>query len=317
MRRYVLNRWLLIALGGLTLFLGGCTTTTTVGKISITDRFNDLQVPANRVITVTASCNQGEQMVGGGYGITPLAYRTTVSFNYPLDQYPIIASYPSSATSWTAIFFNRTGGIVLGTTHVACVSQSLGVQIVKATGDIAPNTPVTTSCPQNTTATDGGWQITKISAAKDVVTILSSLGSGSKGVLNGWSIKARVARGSSANPSRNQLIAYAVCAAKSLSPGDSPVTSAPITAPPGPANMVTPGVGHVSCAGGQLLTGAGFFVNDIDGNLTVPLFSGEYATIPAQWAMTMESLPDVPIDGSSPANGGGTGKLIPVCVQAA
>lgn len=86
MRVQALNRWLLIAVGGLALVLRACDTTTTVGNVSVTDRFAALQVPAGKVVSVTASCNQGEQMVGGGYGVATLAYSNTVSVIYPLDQ---------------------------------------------------------------------------------------------------------------------------------------------------------------------------------------------------------------------------------------
>ena len=188
----------------------------------------------------------------------------------------------------------------------------MSIQIVDTTGSIDPNTPVSAGCPQGATLTAGGWQITKVSLTKDVVAILSSYGSGSQGVLNAWNIKARIARGSSASPSRNQIIAYAVCAKQSLGPAS--VSGVQISAPPGPGDIVTPGLGHVSCNSGQLLTGAGFRVDDIDGNLAVSVFSSEFGTSPAQWAMTMESLPDATIEGQS-VNGGGTGALVPICVK--
>src|SRR5579862_8237726 len=100
----------LALLSGLILLLGACSGTATVGTVSITDRFNDSNIPALKVGSVTASCNSGEQMVGGGYAVTTKAYTNALSTDYPVNLYPVVADYPSSTTSWTASLLNRVQG---------------------------------------------------------------------------------------------------------------------------------------------------------------------------------------------------------------
>jgi hypothetical protein len=301
---------LLGILSGLALILGACSNSTTVGKVSITDRLNTVNVAALKLGSATASCNQGEQMVSGGYGVTTTAYSNTIdAVNYPLDQYPVVASYPSSPTSWTATLLNRVQGATLLVVHVECVSTSVGIQIASAAGNI-DNNAVTATCPQGLQRTGGGWQVTNINQTKDVVTILSSLPSGA----NAWSVKARPARGSTASVQSNKLNAYVVCAANTLTTSQG--ASSQVSAPQGLPNIATPGPGHASCGANQLLTGAGFREDDIDGNLGVPLFFPSYNVSPSQWAITLISLPDSTIEGQS-VNSGGTGLIVPICASVA
>jgi hypothetical protein len=306
----VFRRGLLGVLVALLFLLGGCSNTATVGKVSITDRFNTLNVAALKLGSATATCNAGEQMVSGGYGVTTTAYSNTIdAVHYPIDQYPIVASYPSSPTSWTATLLNRVQGATLLVVHAECVSTSVGVQIASALGNIDTNA-VTATCPQGSQRTGGGWQVTNVNQTKEVVTIQSSLPSGT----NGWSVKARPARGSTASTQSNQIKSFVVCAANTLT--TSTGASSAVTAPPGLPNIVTPGPGHASCGSNQLLVGAGFSVSDIDGNLPVELFFPSYDVSPAQWAISMVSLPDSSIEGQA-LNSGGTGSIVPICASVA
>lgn len=298
---------LFAVLFGLAFMPGACSTNATVGKLSMIDRFLAANVPGLQPGTVKASCNPGEQMVSGGYSVTPTAYSQPIdAINYPLDLYPVVASYPSSPTSWTVTLLNRAPGSTLVIAHVECVAPSVGIQVASFSAPLGTS-PLATACPNGFQLTGGGWQVKNLDNTKAVVTILSSQPSGA----NGWRVDAHPARGSLASPN-NTLNVYAVCAANTLTTIQG--AHSPVKAPPGPPNLVTFGASHASCGANQLLTGAGFSMDDIDGNLAVDVFFPSYAINPSQWAITMFSLPDSNIEGKQ-VNDGGTGFIVPICAS--
>lgn len=301
---------LFVTLSGLIFIFSACNSTS-VGGVSITDRSNPITIASKQIGSVTASCQQGEQMVSGGYGVAAEAYLQPInSVAYPLDLYPVIASYPSSPTSWTVTVRNRSSSSTTVTAHVECVSTSVGIQLANALGDI-DSSQVTASCPQGTQRTGGGWQVSNIYevSAIGVVTILNSSATGP----NNWSVSARLAEGSTGDPQNDHVTSYVVCAANTLTmaPGaSSQVAAAP--APPGVANIATPGAGRASCGSNQLLTGAGFSMNDIAGNLGLVSSFPSYDLSPAEWVLSIISLPLSGTEGGM-YNNGGTGAIVPIC----
>jgi hypothetical protein len=123
------------ALLALTPLLSGCVASTPPGStatpgrpLSLTTRAASVAVPSNGAGTrVAVYCLPGEQMIGGGY-------LATDTFEYDAS---IAASYPSSASQWTAIA--GPGAAFTLTVFVYCVvsGPALGVQVVQTRASVA------------------------------------------------------------------------------------------------------------------------------------------------------------------------------------
>ena len=108
-----------------------------------------VRVQVGQPASVSASCQAGEQMIGGGFAANNL-------FEYAAS---IEASYPSNANTWTvtgtapASYFDLSA-------EVYCVSAPvvLGVQIVQGTGGHAV-------CPTGSELLSGGFQTSQPIAA--------------------------------------------------------------------------------------------------------------------------------------------------------
>lgn len=292
--------------------LTGCPQTS--GNVTITDRFNAAQVPALSQASVTATCNPGEFVVGGGFAVAPTpAYQGTIGVIYPLDQYFVFASYPSSPTSWTVSVLNRASGDsqgdILAVSHAQCAAGlSSGVSVASASGLIGVSAPlVMASCTQGS-ATGGGFQVTPIQLLNDVATIDTNAGTGTAGTLNAWSVHALAARNSTLDFSQAQISSYAVCTTALTAQQGMFQT---VSALAGLSNMATEGQGSGTCGQGQLLAGAGF-------QLTTPPFEGfpitSFFTNGSAWSMTMFSLPQADFEGNA-GNSGGSINLFPVCAS--
>lgn len=297
----------------LPLALGACTSSGGLNSApGIADRFNAASASPYQVTTVKASCNAGEQMVGGGWAITTPAYNDSVDVQYPLDQYFVAASYPSDSHSWTAVFVNRSrpfpGSNALGVVHVDCLSTGVAPTIVSAVGPLL--TPVTASCPTGSILTGGGYELTNLHSANQVVAFTLSRPDGSAGATpSAWSVLAYAVHHTQLDSS-NQIMSFAVCTTQRLSATIG--TSVTVSAPPGKPDQATDGAAGAPCASGQAPLSAGFDNHtDTDGNLTFSLFYASYAS-PMQWNATLNSLPNADIEGRS-SNGGGSATIIPVC----
>ena len=298
----------------LPLTLGACTSTGGINSVpGIADRFNDATASPYKITTVSASCNPGEQMVGGGWAINTPAYNGSVDVQYPLDQYFVSASYPSSSNTWTAVFVNRSrpfpGSDALGFVHVECLSTGATPTIVSAVGTLL--TTVTASCPSGSILTGGGYELTNLHTANQVVAFtLSRPDASNEGSPSAWSVSANDVSHSQVDSS-NQIMSFAVCTTQSLSATIG--TSVKVSAPPGEPDLVTQGVAGAPCASGQAPLSGGFVnYTGTDGNLAFSNFYASYASSPLQWGATLKSLPNADIEGH-PKNGGGSATIIPVC----
>ena len=302
-------RLILVALLMLVFSLSACSNSASVASVAITDRLNGATASPLGIQSVQASCNAGEQMVGGGYGIDSND-NGTIDVVYPLTKYVILGSYPSSATSWTVVFLNRTKGDAFPVVHVECISTSVGVQIATHAAQ-GNNMSVIAYCPKQSHITGGGFQVQGITNTNDVVTVTRSQPNMEGSVGDNWTTLGNIAKGSPSSFSQYTLTSYAVCATRTLTTTQGIVM---FSVPSGQPNEVTEGAAKASCSSGQLLTGGGFHVVDVDGNLPISLFYPTYGTGSAYWYMKVESLPDATID-AGPVNMGGTAYIYPVCAN--
>ncbi len=171
-------------------------------------------------VTVTARCNEGELVVGGGYAVDP----PSLSSARPVA---VEASYPSATDAWTVVAYNLDslpGGPNAGTTVRAeaycyvAPDQAVDIRIV-ATDPVVPSlyayndpfTTVTASCPSGHGALSGGFQTEH---TRDDIGAMNSWFFGSRPVaaevVSGWEVTMA--------PTREPLPetrAYAVCAPQS------------------------------------------------------------------------------------------------------
>jgi hypothetical protein len=273
--------------------------------VTVTDRVAAVEVPANWIRSVTAACEKGEEAVGGGYGVQASRYTEPLTGAVPLNQFPVLASYPSSPTSWTVTVYNRSREPVLVTAHVECLSVGAGTRIVSAPVGIGyPATRV--ECPRDTTmVTGGGWRITGTTEYEGLVDILDSYAIGTS-----WKVVARPPAGSIAKIPPMQVTGYAVCAGKPLVPGSyQPVMA---VAPAGPKDMATDATVEVGCADGELLTGAGHHMHDNEVGMTT--FFPRHGTV-RRWVFTIYSLPTEGFHGVE--NRGASAWAGPLCAKLA
>jgi hypothetical protein len=278
--------------------------------LTITDRVAAVMVPPLEFGSVTATCEKGEEAVGGGYGVEASRYTEPLVNFAPANLFPVLESYPSSTTSWTVRIFNRnytdfwvTPRDVLVTAHVQCVSTSVGTQIVS--GPVAADPPTTISCPPKSTAvTGGGWRITGMTHFKDVLDIVESRPTYPE---QAWLIDTLLPQGSVTQGPPVPVIGYAVCASRSLTPRKGELSLA--VAPDGPNDMATDGTTEMACAKGELLTSAGHRARV--GEFGITTFFPRYGAA-RPWVLTIYSLPRPYVKGI--ANLGAEVAVQPVCV---
>lgn len=148
---------------------------------AMTARYSKHSAPQGQTTTVTATCSNGEQMVGGGYFIDD-----TNKIYEPGE------SYPSSASAWTSAIYNNTGEAMTLFTYAQCVQANfpLNVQRVKKSLALGAGSmgAVSATCPSATVAVGGGFQATD--AGGNVGwTVDSSPGVGSN--KNAWTVNTQ------------------------------------------------------------------------------------------------------------------------------
>lgn len=307
---------LTLALLMLALSAESCQPTTSAStssgaKITITSRSTIVTVGIGRFQSATASCQQGEWMLSGGYSITSPAYANTLAQSMPPDRYFVYQDAPNSPTSWTVSVLNRAvgaeAGSILLNAQVECASGlSSAPSIVTWVGGIG--SLVTAPCP-GAGLTGGGYQITGLSRQNDVIAIEASSGAIGNGGAGSWSVRTVFVQGSTANP-QAQVRASAVCSALSTTNG----AIVHVAVPSGPRDQATMNVASAPCEEGQLLTGGGFSISHTYGNLPVTDLAATYMNTPPDWAMTLYSLPVSDIEGEF-QNIGGSAELIPICAS--
>jgi hypothetical protein len=198
-------------------------TTVTTGAVSphlqIATRVAKARAPTGKATSVSASCQPGEQLLGGGFSSSNL-------FEYAAT---IAASYPSSATTWTVTAAAPSSYFdVEAAANCLPAMVPFNIQVVRAAG----TTGATVTCPQGTVLLSGGAQS---SQPMDV----------SQPQGNGWM----------AASARASTQVYALCTARHGL--RSQVVTSVFNAHSSSHNYA-PGGGSVTCPAGWIATGGGF-----------------------------------------------------------
>jgi hypothetical protein len=196
-------------------------------------------------LTVSASCQGGEQMLGGGYNISGSDHASSAQ-----------SSYPSGPATWMVSTVGAGSATFELQTYVGCLhaNYSLGIQIVPTTFAVTAggaSQPLSAACAGGV-VTGGGAHITGSGA----LLADSAPTSG----LKGWNVVA------TAGSSSAKGTAYALCATHNLDAG--PSTSRAFTISSNNDNGA-----DLACAAGQWLTSGGFSNVDpsADGKNVYPL----------------------------------------------
>jgi hypothetical protein len=293
-------------------------TTDTRPAFTITDRITAGQVKAHQVSYLMASCNPGEERVGGGFFNAASVYSSSLPALPVPDRYPVVANRPSGSLSWTVGLLNRTDGDTSVIVHVMCASSPLGAVVVKAGGTAYdPNSTsagITANCPAGTVVTGGGWDVGAVHRQNQVISLGRSIPIHAAKT-DGWMVSTGLPRYSSA-PATTQVTAYAVCVAGDVAKSDT--LTSPFTVPRGSLTEATRAQPSVSCPRGTvftrgLLTSVGFELSRADGSLSLTSLAPSQAGVPATWTATVNSLAGPGTDSRD--NLGGSGSLFPVCVH--
>lgn len=198
------------------------TTSTGFTIVKVVQRSTQSdQVPVGKSGTVTATCEQHEQLLSGGYYV--YAWEAAAD---------VVASYPSSQDSWTVTDDNTLGpSYVSITAYANCLQApySIGLRLVSNMNQSSGTSQATTvDCPSGAVITGGGFQ-----AAGGIVTSVPTA--------HGWSMPGGAGK------------VFALCATERLRA--APATSTTFT-----TKMVfgSPQGGSAHCQDGQIVTGGGY-----------------------------------------------------------
>jgi hypothetical protein len=278
-----------------------------VGDLLVTDRSAAVEIDPSRMGEVQATCQPGEQAIGGGFGIVATRYREPVT-KLPSILYPVVDNYPSGVRSWTVRVFNRDVASVLVTAHVECASRSVGAVIVSGEPR-RYNEESVAACPAGARmATGGGWRISGVKAARDVAKVIQSMARRDGA---GWGIVAASVPDSTGGD-RMRYTAHGVCATAVLTRVTG--TGGTATAPQGTEKGTTPtdATAEARCPDKHVLTGAGY--RSERGEISLTTFFPRAGT-PSAWVLTVYAVPGVTV-GGGPAVGGAQVGLAPVCAKA-
>ncbi len=251
-------------------------------NLTLIDRANSVSVPAGHDATVTATCHQGENVISGGFSLSPTDLTYTLANNTQSSR-PFVAleaSYPSGSGTWSVEVQNRSSGensgSVLVIAHAVCTPSAVFTQIISSSqqinGDqaipLGDNGPWTVaSCPGNTVLLGGGFKVPAFynpDFPGYPVVSDAYLADTTSLVPTGWKVKA--------NGSTQEITAFAVCTvskflinpkAKSLNlyatiSGYQGIGAAPILYP---SNEYTfSGNGSDTCGENTIETSSGFVV---------------------------------------------------------
>jgi hypothetical protein len=310
--------------------------------MTITDRFASVQVATLTAGSATVSCHPDERMLSGGYAVTTPAYQNNnLDATAPFNRYFVYEDYPSAPDSWTASVLNaeaqdRLAGTILLVVHVVCLSgagnkepdivSNTGSQLSSNFDNIQAYCPYQPSFVLNPRTgqhivfggaypTGGGYRITGVQSAANVVAISISEGSFDQHTppLNFWEVWTPNLYGGGDDQGQDQVTAYAVCYDFITFAG----TSTHITVPAGPPDtQATEATGAATCGDGQLLTGAGFSIDSVDraDSMPISLFYADYGVSPPRWHITLDSVPRTDFQGEV-LNLGGDGTVYPICLK--
>jgi hypothetical protein len=192
------------------------------------------------VLSVSASCRAGEQMVSGGYYI--------ISADHGYSPY---ANYPSGPNTWTVAVKAAGSASYTLQTYAGCLKANypLATKIVTATADVAKGASqtATTNCPTGSVVTGGGFSLSAPVGVTSTTAPVTDLG--------GWTV---VATGSA---DALKATTYALCATRNLAIAPESKLQFNIF------NQNDSGQQSIGCrSSGQWLLGGGYSVNDDSAN---------------------------------------------------
>ena len=184
-------------------------------------------VPSRAAHTqVTASCQTGEQLIGGGFSASG-------AFEYDVK---IVASYPASATTWTVAIASSPAFILRAEAYCLPASITLGLVIGHASmipsGHASMTPSGSVSCPPGTVLLSGGFQGDEVFSA-------------SRPDGNGWYATTFGFAGT----------VYDLCASQHVSAGG--MVTAPFN-PHSSAHNYYPAGASLACPAGQSAISGGF-----------------------------------------------------------
>jgi hypothetical protein len=232
---------------------GTATATPGASSAHIVVHTNAMTVDATSKAPVTASCDgqHGEQMIGGGYKVSP-----------PSPKLHVLASYPSSTTSWTVFARNimPTPGTVIAYVYCFVGPPTLTITLAAATPTTIAAGPAggaaTASCAASVATAGGFYFSPPHAAASNNLDPDGWLAASQPGPhASSWSIAGyAIAEGGGASPGVD-LVAMAVCvAADHVAAGSFP--SATVSVASGSDGGGT--VPASACAAGETLVTGGF-----------------------------------------------------------
>ncbi len=139
------------AVVAMTLLISACSTARTsttaythVRVVAYSTTSADASVQSRDLLTISASCRPGEQMLGGGFAATDV-------FEY--DAY-ILASYPSGAATWTVSASSHSHFSLTVTVYCLQAGFSAGIQQVRG-GTASPGEA---TCASGSVLVGGGFR---------------------------------------------------------------------------------------------------------------------------------------------------------------
>jgi hypothetical protein len=264
---------------------------------SVTDRFAIGRVLAGQLGTVTASCNPGEERIGGGFSIQALGYQDgTLPVQIPGNRYPISMNAPTAEAGWTVQITNRGESNELLVAHATCASAPVGAVVVTGTSRA--------TCPSSSIVTGGGWSYRPTRRASDDLALRGSQPAG-----QGWAVSALRQVGFTGSFETLRTSAVCITAGRSVGPGGTWT----LTAPAGALDSITFADTTVNCPVGSIAAGAGFRFDDADGRWSLLRLAPPTTTDLNRWQMTAASLTTAGVEVLS--NPGGSATFIPVCFR--
>lgn len=227
------------------------------------------------VFTQTASCSEGQQLLGGGYfsgASAPYPYAVSIQANYPSSDMtwtavfhnarapetvplsPLLAPFKDVVVAAYAYCLNAPGYPLQLTTQVADNSTQPTQASTNATGYQGVPQSWNVTCPQGSVLTGGGFAVdgpfadTDVNSNADLTASLPTLGSDR--IANGWRISLVAFRPDTVRRVR----AYARCARQGLSARAAAVLARDLTQAPFAAQEHEL---QARCPGDAISTGGG------------------------------------------------------------
>lgn len=243
-----------------------------LGYFRINERLEAGRVEVPGTTEVTATCRAGEQLVGGGYSLSPATPLGSATDGSEINPLVVLASVPSDPPeSWTVRVFNpdeesdgpNAGSLVLAEAYCV-VADHFPLRMERVRSDaVSPSfsgsTDLAVSCPDGSTLTAGGFETTPTvpwAGLHNAWFLRSVPMTGQDGVADGWRLTHHVIdwRGTLPDVPGPESRVHALCARQNLSGAEA--VSGPLDTNPG-ANYWHH-EGEVLCPRDQFAVGGGY-----------------------------------------------------------